>query len=110
MAETKRQAIERILRQGPATVPDLARLVGSPVKSVLTDLEHVIRSVKGRGRLVVRDAECLNCGFSFRGRTRVETPSRCPRCRSENISDPAFSVEADPRADGAQQEERDHDV
>jgi hypothetical protein len=95
MEETRRQAIDRVLRQGPMTVLDISRKIGAPIKTVLADLEHVIRSLRGRGRLVVKDAECISCGFPFKGRKRVETPSRCPRCRSENIRDPEFAIHSD---------------
>ena len=95
MPRTRRQLIADLLREGPITLPDLAREAGAPVKLVRVDLEHVIRSLQGQGqRLIVDDAECLSCGFSFKGRTRVETPSRCPRCRSEQIRDPRFCVDS----------------
>lgn len=93
MPETRRQAIHRLLREGPLTVLDLSRRAHAPVKSVLVDLEHVIRGLKGGERVVVRPAECLSCGFCFKERTRVATPSRCPQCRGESIQDPEFSIE-----------------
>ena len=93
MAETRRQAIHRLLREGPVTAFDLSRLAHVPVKSELADLEHVIRSLKGKERLVVRAAECLSCGFAFKERTRVTTPSRCTEFRGESIQDPEFAIE-----------------
>jgi hypothetical protein len=93
MAETRRQCIAEILRRGPITVLHLAREVGAPVKAVVDDLEHVLRSLRGRQTVRVEPAECGECGFVFRGRTRVETPSRCPECRSEDIREPRFWVE-----------------
>jgi transcriptional regulator len=92
MAETRRQVIARVLRTGPHTVEDLARKVGAPAKSVLVDLEHVRRSLQVDGRWIAHDAECLSCGFVFHGRERLETPSRCPECRSEDIEDPRFEI------------------
>jgi hypothetical protein len=95
MPQTRRQLIADLLRKGPITLPDLAHGVGAPVNLVRVDLEHVIRSLQGKGqRLIVEDAECLSCGFSFKGRTRVETPSRCPHCKSEQIREPRFSFES----------------
>ena len=90
MAETRRQRIAEILRHGPITVLQLAREMGAPVKAVVDDLGHVMRSLRGRVR--VEPAECGECGFVFRGRHRVETPSRCPECRSEDIREPRFWV------------------
>ena len=95
MKETRRQALERLLRGGPCRLEDLARLVRAPLPSVAEDLAHVVRSLRGRGRLVVTPARCRACDFTFRDRTRFTTPSRCPRCRSENIEDAEFAI-ADP--------------
>jgi predicted Zn-ribbon and HTH transcriptional regulator len=92
MASTRRQEIARILRTGPHTVDDLARKVGAPAKSVLADLEHVRRGLKGGDAWRVHEAACLSCGFVFRGRERLATPSRCPECRSEDIEDPRFEI------------------
>ena len=93
MSETRRQIIARRLREGPSTVLDLARATGFTVKNVLSDLEHVLRSARVKSKVVIREPECLDCGHVFHGRTRVETPSRCPLCRSEGIRDPEFSIE-----------------
>ena len=92
VAETRRQVIARVLRTGPHTVEDLARKVGAPAKSVLVDLEHVRRGLKEGDEWAVTDAVCLSCGFIFRGRERLETPSRCPECKSEDIEDPRFEI------------------
>jgi predicted Zn-ribbon and HTH transcriptional regulator len=91
LASTRRQEIARILRTGPHTVEDLARKVGAPSRSVLADLEHVRRSLRD-GDWIVHEARCPSCGFVFRGRERIQTPSRCPGCRSENIEDPRFEI------------------
>lgn len=96
MSETRRQALRRTLAEGPATVLDLSRRLHVPVRSVLADLEHVARGLRAGERLDVREAECLQCGFRFRGRKRFTTPSRCPECRGELIRDPEYSI-----ADGA---------
>ncbi len=75
---------------------ELSRQVGAPLKTVLEDIGHIRRSLpneKGGGRLVIRGMECCACGFRFRGRTRLGTPSRCPRCKCERISEPEFSIE-----------------
>ena len=94
MSATRRQQIAAILRHGGLTVPEMAQRVGAPVKAVLSDLEHVRRSVKGGEKWVVCDAECLACGFVFKGRDRLNVPSRCPECRSEQIRDAAFEIQS----------------
>jgi hypothetical protein len=92
MASTRRQEIARVLRTGPHTVGDLARKVEASVKSVLLDLQHVRRGLKAPEEWVAADAVCRDCGFVFRGRERLETPSRWPECRSENIEGPRFEI------------------
>ena len=74
------------------TVLNLARRVGAPVKSILEDLEHIRKSSKGKNRLMIRQPECNSCGFGFRDRSRLNTPSRCPRCGSEQVREPEFSI------------------
>ena len=77
------------------SVEAIARLVRASVRTVLVDLQHVRRGLRSSGvteRWVQHDAECLACGFRFRGRTRLNTPSRCPDCRGEEIRDPEFEI------------------
>jgi len=92
MASTRRQAIARLLRESPRTVLELSRIVKSPVKSGLMDLEHIRRGLKGGDRWTVIPAECQSCGFVFRDRERLNKPSRCPACRSEDILEGAFGI------------------
>lgn len=94
MNATRRQEIAAILREGPATLEDLARLAGADAATVRADLEHVRRSL-GRGeRFVIHPASCARCGFVFADRKRLSTPSRCPSCRSERIDDPSFRIDS----------------
>ena len=93
MAETRRQTLHRLLRKGPVTVLELSRQAGVPVKSVVADLEHVIRGLKGKERLIVQPSKCLSCGFTFKDGTRLTRPSRCPKCRGESIQEPEFFIE-----------------
>ena len=94
MASTRRQQIAEALLDGPLTALEIAARFQAPVKTILADLEHVRRSLGKRGRFVVEPAECLSCSFVFEERARLGTPSRCPRCRSEHIRDPLFSIRA----------------
>ena len=100
MSLTRRQEIAELLRHGAMTAPEIARRIGASVKAVLADLEHVRRSLKGGGKSsgkntekwAARDAECLDCGFVFEGRERLDVPSRCPECKSEAIREAAFEI------------------
>ena len=87
---TRRQQIAAILGEHPATVRQLAEELGLPMAEVVHHLSHVQRSL-GR-RLKVSPSTCLACGFSMTRGTRFTAPSRCPRCRSEQTSEPLLEV------------------
>jgi predicted Zn-ribbon and HTH transcriptional regulator len=91
---TVREQLLEALRAGPATVKDLSRTVGVSERDVVRHLEHVERSLRGRGgRLRVALPACLDCGFGFAKRERLARPGHCPRCKGTRISLPSFSVE-----------------
>ena len=90
--QTRRQRIADLLRRGPLSVPEIARLSGASVKGVLSDLEHVRRGIGPAEAWTVAPAECASCGFSFKGRERLDVPSRCPRCRSEDIVEARYAI------------------
>ena len=51
------------------------------------------RSVKGEAELIIDPATCKGCGFQFRERSRIKTPSKCPRCRGERIMPATFFIQ-----------------
>jgi len=83
---TTRQRIIDELKAGEYTPRDLATVVAIPLSRLLTELEHVAKS--HRQELKVRPARCTACGFQFTKRSRLSTPSRCPKCRSERTEGP----------------------
>lgn len=93
---TTRQAIIEALSGKTLTSKEISGAVGIREKDVLEHLEHIARSFhKGRpdGRVfVVEPSECLECGFVFRKRERLRTPSKCPVCRSEGITATRFGI------------------
>ncbi|MFH2006425.1 MAG: transcriptional regulator [bacterium] len=90
MAQTRRQEIITHLEAGPATVRDLAELMGIPVRDVIAHLDHVRRSKESTLR--VDPAVCQQCDFVFENRRRLTKPSRCPQCKNERISWPLLSL------------------
>jgi predicted Zn-ribbon and HTH transcriptional regulator len=95
--ETVRRSILALLENGPVTALELSAATRRSEKEVLGHLEHLRRSLRqGNRRLEVTPAECRGCGFVFRKRDRVKSPGRCPLCKGESISDPAFRVERGP--------------
>ena len=92
--ETPRQAIRRLLAEGPRTAYELSALVHLPEKEIAPHLEHLARSLRhGDARLEVDPARCLDCGFVFRDRRKPGRPSACPQCRGQHLAAPVFRIE-----------------
>ncbi|MFV8756445.1 transcriptional regulator [Nannocystaceae bacterium ST9] len=70
-AETIRESVRRVLREGPTTLRELSGAVSVSEKDLAAHLEHLERSLRrGDERLVVEPAACLACGFEFGDRKR----------------------------------------
>lgn len=92
---TRRQQIIALLEQDAYGFAELREALGVPVHVLKEDLVHVERSVRrGDKRLRVDPPRCIECGFVFRGRgtKHFHAPSRCPKCRSESITQPVLAV------------------
>ena len=93
-AETIRRRIRALLEEGPLTAKEISSAVRRPEKEIANHLEHLKKSLHSDGRRLSQvPAECRGCGFVFRKRERLKAPSRCPICKGEAISDPAFRVQ-----------------
>lgn len=93
---TIRQQIVQELLGERCSAQDLAHRLGISEREVEEHLAHIARSVTRdrQGRFLLEPSTCQDCGFVFRGRTRLTKPSRCPKCRSEAISPPRFGIES----------------
>lgn len=97
---TIRQQLRGLLLRDTLSFATLRKLLGLSVRQLEEELRHVDRSVRARGeRLVVIPPLCLACAFCFREREsrHLHAPGRCPRCRSERITDPAFRIDSGER-------------
>lgn len=94
-ALTIRQQLMQFLTGTQRSSRELAALVGAPERQIEEHLAHVVRSLaRDRSRrFLLEPSSCHDCGFAFRERTRLTTPSRCPACRSEAIAPPRFGIE-----------------
>lgn len=91
---TARQRIAEVLRSAPAGISDISVGAGVSERQVPVHLEHLKKSLKASGeKLVVKPAQCRECGFEFTKRERKSKPGRCPVCRSTRIAEPVFSIE-----------------
>ncbi len=91
---TVREEILVLLAGGWCSLLDISKSVGIPEKDAQEHLEHLRRSLRGKGGLIVSPPECLSCGFVFEKRDRIGRPGKCPRCRGTHISSPRFRVDS----------------
>jgi transcriptional regulator len=89
---TLRQELIELLGRGEYTPRELADWFETTMRAILDDLEHVRRSTGAR--FVLRPPSCPACGYAFGRRRRLNTPSRCPKCRQERIEGPWLSLRA----------------
>lgn len=85
---TLRQEIAKALKDKPRGLREISKIFRLGEKEVLEHLQHIARSAK----LDIEPAFCQKCGFVFKKRERLNTPSRCPICRSEFISPPRYQL------------------
>jgi len=96
MREASRTTRERMadrLREQPLSAAALAREFDVQASDALDHVRHIARSLEGTGeRLLVAPPECRDCGFDGFD-DPANRPSRCPECKSEDLSEPLFRVE-----------------
>jgi transcriptional regulator len=93
---TFRQRLIERLSKDELGFEELRRELEAPVRALEDDLRHVERSLRrGSVRLRIEPSRCLSCDFVFQDRAarHLHAPGRCPRCRSERITDPRFRIE-----------------
>ena len=94
---TLRQKIIELLRIRPWDAGGLSRALGVSQRQIEIHLKHVAKSVEGRGEhFIIGAAQCRDCDFEFSDRTRTTKPSRCPKCRSEQLAPPVFEIQMKP--------------
>ena len=92
-AQTTRQHLLELLREGELTARELSQRAGISEKDVADHLRHLEHTLdQGPERLRTLAPHCIACGFVFEERRKHSRPSRCPRCKSERLSPPRFSV------------------
>jgi len=90
---TIRQKITSLLEQEGMDARMLSALVGIREKEVYPHLEHIRRSLQTRNRqLVVTPYRCRLCGFTFKSRSKLHPPGRCPQCRQGSIEPALFAI------------------
>jgi predicted Zn-ribbon and HTH transcriptional regulator len=92
---TPRQRIKELLFITPLSARRIAEIVGISERQVEDHLRHIVKTVAQDRTLkfVLDPSACKDCDFVFRDRHRLTRPSRCPRCHSEAITEPRYSIE-----------------
>ena len=92
--KTRREKIIKLLSENEGmTLLELADLTQSSVKTVVEDLDSVRKTIRyDNKRIEVRPAVCMNCNYTFSGRSRISDPHKCPECHSERIIPQKFRI------------------
>jgi predicted Zn-ribbon and HTH transcriptional regulator len=82
-----------LLQDHPASLQELARLLGAHPKEVDDDLHHLIKSLRHRPyQAIITPATCRKCGFVF-NKDKLHKPGKCPACKGTWISEPLIHIE-----------------
>lgn len=96
---TVRQRIAELLRSSELTAQQISKQASVAERDVAEHLRHLEHSLSHSGeRLRVAAPQCVKCEFAFDHREKHGRPSRCPRCKSERVSKPRFSVVPESRS------------
>lgn len=90
---TYRQQLFSLLTEGFQNAQELSSSIHLPIKDVLHHLEHIRKSVRPPNRFIMLPAVCINCGFVFKERRKLHTPSKCPKCRDTHISEIEYRID-----------------
>ena len=89
---TARQAIKELLQDEVLSSLELSQRLSLAEKEVLDHLTHIARAPGPGYKFQITPAVCKHCGFAFKKRERLTTPSRCPLCQHESIRRPRFAL------------------
>jgi len=91
---TRRKEIIEILEKDKTTAKHLADMLRVDMKYILEDLKHTFQTVKiYHKKLKIAPSICNVCGYVFKDRERLSRPTKCPKCRSEDITEPEFYIQ-----------------
>ncbi|MFW6017854.1 MAG: transcriptional regulator [Halapricum sp.] len=92
-SRTTRQRIADQLRETAMEAGEIATEFEVRTSVALDHVEHIARSLDETDeQLLVSPPTCRDCGFEAFD-DLINRPSRCPECKSESVSEPAFTIE-----------------
>lgn len=89
--DTLRHEIIALLERETLSAREISGKVGIPEGEVYGHLRH-IQAKRRELYLHITPAACRKCGFVFTKGNRLTKPGKCPVCRGELITEPAFSL------------------
>ncbi len=98
---TIREKILKILLESdhPLTVDQIASSLGlnrSESSRLYNEITHAAKTLwrqsQGRVTIIMYPPVCAKCGYIFKKIKKPKKPSRCPKCKSERILPPLFSI------------------
>ena len=90
---TIRRELIEMLQERPMTIRELALHFRVMTDDIASDLRHIAKSIRPEMELRMEIPVCRSCGYEFRERTKLRTPSKCPECRHEKITEPKFWIQ-----------------
>lgn len=95
---TRRLRLRELLktREDGFSLREIQDIMEAKRGSLLSDLRHLQLSLRHTSEtLLMAPPACRSCGFTFR-MEEPRAPSRCPKCKSVDVSDPIFKVDGPP--------------
>jgi len=90
---TKRQEIIHFLTQADFSARELSKATSTREKDVYDHLHHIEKSAKNLPyKFKITSAQCLSCDFVFKKRDRLTRPSKCPKCKNQQIEPARFQL------------------
>lgn len=94
---TRRERLRELLLSTDDGLPldAIEKILEAPRSTVINDLEHLRLSFRHQdATLLMVPPSCTSCGFTFRLDV-PKAPSRCPACKSRDLSQPIFKAQAE---------------
>ena len=94
---TRRERLRELLfsAEDGIALDDIEKILEANRSTIINDLEHLRLSFKHQdATLLMVPPSCGTCGFTFRLDV-PKAPSRCPACKSRDLTQPIFKAEAE---------------
>lgn len=90
---TIRQEIIDALKVDKYSVLDICQMWNIEKKEAIGHLKHISKSILPKNKLIREHAVCNTCGMVFKDRLKFHSPSKCPKCKHESISETRFWID-----------------